>query len=65
MSKSLGNFVTMGDVLASNDPEAFRYFLLGTHYRGQVEFEVEKKRERAGRLPAASTRRSGASSTST
>ena len=43
MSKSLGNFVTMGDVLARNDPEAFRYFLLNTHYRGQVAFEVEKK----------------------
>jgi cysteinyl-tRNA synthetase len=42
MSKSLGNFVTVRDVLARNDPEAFRYFLLGTHYRGPLAFEVEK-----------------------
>jgi cysteinyl-tRNA synthetase len=43
MSKSLGNFVTMRDVLARNDPEAFRYFLLNTHYRGAVAFDVEKR----------------------
>ncbi len=42
MSKSLGNFVTMGDVLARNDAEGFRYFLLNTHYRGPIAFEVEK-----------------------
>jgi cysteinyl-tRNA synthetase len=42
MSKSLGNFVTVQDVLARNDPEAFRYFLLGTHYRGPLSFDVEK-----------------------
>jgi cysteinyl-tRNA synthetase len=42
MSKSLGNFVTVKDVLARNDPEAFRYFLLGTHYRGPLSFDVEK-----------------------
>jgi cysteinyl-tRNA synthetase len=43
MSKSLGNFVTVKDVLARNDGEAFRYFLLGTHYRGPVSFELEKE----------------------
>jgi cysteinyl-tRNA synthetase len=42
MSKSLGNFVTLEDVLARNDPEAFRYFLLGTHYRGPLSFDMEK-----------------------
>jgi cysteinyl-tRNA synthetase len=42
MSKSLGNFVTIRDVLARNDAEGFRYFLLGTHYRGPIGFEVEK-----------------------
>jgi cysteinyl-tRNA synthetase len=42
MSKSLGNFVTVKDVLARNDPEAFRYFLLGTHYRGPLSFDVDK-----------------------
>ena len=45
MSKSLGNFVTIRDVLARNDPEAFRYYLLGTHYRGPLNFELEKKED--------------------
>jgi cysteinyl-tRNA synthetase len=43
MSKSLGNFVTVKDVLLRNDAEAFRYYLLGTHYRGPLAFELEKK----------------------
>jgi cysteinyl-tRNA synthetase len=43
MSKSLGNFVTVKDVLTRNDAEAFRYYLLGTHYRGPLGFELEKK----------------------
>ncbi|HEX4334989.1 MAG TPA: cysteine--tRNA ligase [Polyangiaceae bacterium] len=41
MSKSLGNFVTVRDVLARNDPEAFRLFLLGVHYRGPIQFDTE------------------------
>ncbi len=43
MSKSLGNFVTIRDVLERNDAEGFRYFVLGTHYRGPLSFDVEKK----------------------
>jgi cysteinyl-tRNA synthetase len=42
MSKSLGNFVTVQDVLNRNDPEAFRWFLLTVHYRGPIQFETEK-----------------------
>lgn len=42
MSKSLGNFVTVSDVLERNDPEAFRWFLLTVHYRGPIQFESEK-----------------------
>ncbi|HEY3497217.1 MAG TPA: cysteine--tRNA ligase [Polyangiaceae bacterium] len=42
MSKSLGNFVTVSDVLARNDPEALRHFLLGAHYRGPIQFDTEK-----------------------
>jgi cysteinyl-tRNA synthetase len=42
MSKSLGNFVTVRDVLERNDPEAFRYFLLSVHYRGPIQFETEQ-----------------------
>ena len=40
MSKSLGNFFTVKDVLERNDPEALRLFLLAHHYRGPVQFEV-------------------------
>ncbi len=46
MSKSLGNFVTLRDLLARNDPEAIRYFFLGTHYRGPLTFDVDKRGER-------------------
>ncbi len=42
MAKSLGNFVTIKDVLDHNDPEAYRYFVLGTHYRGPLSFDVNK-----------------------
>jgi cysteinyl-tRNA synthetase len=41
MSKSLGNFVTVRDVLARNDPEGFRWFLLAAHYRGPIQFDTE------------------------
>ena len=42
MSKSLGNFVTIAQILERNDGDALRYFLLGAHYRGPVNFDVEK-----------------------
>jgi cysteinyl-tRNA synthetase len=42
MSKSLGNFVTIDDVLARNDGEAFRWYLLTVHYRGPIQFDTEK-----------------------
>jgi cysteinyl-tRNA synthetase len=38
MSKSLGNFFTVRDVLAKFDGEALRFFLLGTHYRNDFNF---------------------------
>jgi cysteinyl-tRNA synthetase len=38
MSKSLGNFFTVRDVLARFEPEALRLFLLGTHYRNDFNF---------------------------
>ncbi len=37
MSKSLGNFTTLGDVLAGRDPRALRLLLLQTHYRHTTE----------------------------
>ena len=38
MSKSLGNFFTIRDVLEKFEAEALRYFLLGTHYRNPINF---------------------------
>jgi cysteinyl-tRNA synthetase len=43
MSKSLGNFVTIAQILERNDAEALRYLLLGVHYHGPVSFDVEKR----------------------
>ena len=49
MSKSLGNFFTIKDVLARHEPEALRLFLLGTHYRKPITFEVEPAEEGGAR----------------
>lgn len=38
MSKSLGNFFTIKEILEKYDPEVIRYFLLTTHYRSPIEF---------------------------
>ena len=45
MSKSLGNFVTIKDLLERNDPEGYRYYVLGTHYRGPLSFDLEKRED--------------------
>ncbi len=41
MSKSLGNFFTIRDILERHMPEALRYFLLTVQYRTGLNFEVE------------------------
>ncbi|WP_088332244.1 cysteine--tRNA ligase [Lacimicrobium sp. SS2-24] len=38
MSKSLGNFFTLRDVLKQYDAETLRYFLLSAHYRSQLNY---------------------------
>jgi cysteinyl-tRNA synthetase len=38
MSKSLGNFFTVKDLLRLHDGEALRLLLLGTHYRNPINF---------------------------
>jgi len=45
MSKSLGNFFTVKEVLDKFDPEAVRFFLLSTHYRSPIEFSDAPLRE--------------------
>lgn len=41
MSKSLGNFFTIRDVLKHYDAESVRYFLLTAHYRSQLNYSEE------------------------
>ncbi|MCT8126755.1 MULTISPECIES: cysteine--tRNA ligase [unclassified Alishewanella] len=41
MSKSLGNFFTVKDVLAQYNAEAVRYFLLSSQYRSQLNYSKE------------------------
>lgn len=38
MSKSLGNFFTLRDVLSKYDAETIRFFMLKTHYRSPLNF---------------------------
>ena len=45
MSKSLGNFFTVKEVLNKFDPEVVRFFLLSTHYRSPIEFSDAPLRE--------------------
>ncbi|MDR1045772.1 MAG: cysteine--tRNA ligase [Candidatus Adiutrix sp.] len=45
MSKSLGNFFTVKDVLEKFDGEVLRYLLISKHYRGPLDFSDEALRE--------------------
>ncbi len=45
MSKSLGNFFTVKDVLADYNAEAVRYFLISSHYRSQLNYSAENLRQ--------------------
>jgi cysteinyl-tRNA synthetase len=41
MSKSLGNFFTLREVLKTlRDPEVMRFFLLSSHYRGPINYSA-------------------------
>ena len=41
MSKSLGNFITINELLQEYSPEVFRFFVLSTHYRSPIDFSQE------------------------
>ncbi len=41
MSKSLGNFFTIRDVLEYYDPETVRYFLMSGHYRSSLNYSED------------------------
>jgi cysteinyl-tRNA synthetase len=49
MSKSLGNFLTIRDVLTTYEPEALRLFVFSTHYRNPLDFtEAALQNARSG-----------------
>ncbi len=50
MSKSLGNTLTIRDIVRRHDPEALRLWILGTHYRHLLEWSEERVEEAARAL---------------
>ena len=49
MSKSLGNFFLIRDVLKSFDPEVLRFFMLKAHYRSPINYsDVQLEEARSG-----------------
>ncbi|MDI5983192.1 cysteine--tRNA ligase [Halomonas sp. M4R5S39] len=45
MSKSLGNFFTIREVLEVHDPEVVRYLLVASHYRSPINYAPESLSE--------------------
>ena len=45
MSKSLGNFLTVNDILKSYDSMSIRMFFLLKHYRSPIDFSEERMKE--------------------
>jgi len=50
MSKSLGNFLTIRDVLKVHHPEVVRLFLLSHHYRNPIDYSAQNMEEAAAAL---------------
>jgi cysteinyl-tRNA synthetase len=50
MSKSLGNFFTVREVLAQYRPEEVRYFILTSHYRSPLNYDSEHLNNARGAL---------------
>ena len=42
MSKSLGNFFTVREVLKSYPPEVVRYFIVASHYRSPLNYSNQQ-----------------------
>ena len=45
MSKSLGNFFTIREILKKYDPEVIRFFILTAHYRSPIDFSDQNLKE--------------------
>ncbi|VFT09686.1 cysteinyl-tRNA ligase [Pseudomonas aeruginosa] len=58
MSKSLGNFFTIREVLEKYHPEVVRYLLIASHYRSPINYSEENLREAKAALGPFSTTRS-------
>jgi len=41
MSKSLGNFITLGEALSKNTPNALRLFYMQAHYRSPLDYDPD------------------------
>ncbi|WP_214483874.1 cysteine--tRNA ligase [Bacillus sp. SM2101] len=41
MSKSLGNFVLVHDIIKEHDPQVLRFFMLSVHYRNPINYNIE------------------------
>lgn len=41
MSKSLGNFITIKELLKMFSPDVYRFFVLSTHYRSPIDFSED------------------------
>ncbi|MBT2644487.1 cysteine--tRNA ligase [Bacillus sp. ISL-41] len=41
MSKSLGNFVTVHDIIKQVDPQILRFFMISVHYRNPINYSQE------------------------
>ena len=50
MSKSLGNFFTIREVLAKYDPEVVRFFILRAHYRSPLNYSDQHLDDARGAL---------------
>ena len=50
MSKSLGNTLTIRDIVKRYDPDALRLWMLGTHYRNPIEWSEDRAQEAASAL---------------
>lgn len=49
MSKSLGNFFTIREVLERHDPEVVRFLLVASHYRSPINYAPNPSPRRASR----------------
>lgn len=41
MSKSLGNFILVHDIIKQHDPQVLRFFMLSVHYRNPINYSEE------------------------